>query len=218
MYKLYGFPVSNYYNMVKLALLHKGIEFEEVNTMPGADEDLARKSPMGKVPCLEVDGDYLSETNVILDFLEETSPDHALYPTQAFARAKVRELMKQTELYLELVGRQLYSSVFFGGELTPELKKKVKPEIDKGVTALNRLLAFSPYAAGAQFTYADIMLYYTISIAGAAVKSVYDFDLVDAIPGSGAWQKLMDQNPLVQQVNKDRDASFKAFMAAKKNA
>ena len=30
MLKLYGFAVSNYYNMVKLALLEKGLSFEEV--------------------------------------------------------------------------------------------------------------------------------------------------------------------------------------------
>ncbi|MHC3825248.1 glutathione S-transferase N-terminal domain-containing protein [Pseudomonas sp. G3-19] len=28
MFKLYGFAVSNYYNMVKLALLEKGLAFE----------------------------------------------------------------------------------------------------------------------------------------------------------------------------------------------
>ena len=30
MLKLYGFCVSNYYNMVKLALLEKGLPFEEI--------------------------------------------------------------------------------------------------------------------------------------------------------------------------------------------
>ena len=34
MFKLYGFSVSNYYNMVKLALLEKGLPFEEVTFYP----------------------------------------------------------------------------------------------------------------------------------------------------------------------------------------
>ena len=34
MLKLYGFSVSNYYNMVKLALLEKGLPFEEVLFYP----------------------------------------------------------------------------------------------------------------------------------------------------------------------------------------
>ena len=35
MLKLYGFAVSNYYNMVKLALLEKGVPFEEVPFFAG---------------------------------------------------------------------------------------------------------------------------------------------------------------------------------------
>jgi glutathione S-transferase len=35
MLKLYGFSVSNYYNMVKLALLEKGLPFEEVTFYGG---------------------------------------------------------------------------------------------------------------------------------------------------------------------------------------
>lgn len=34
MLKLYGFAVSNYYNMVKMALLEKGVPFEEVPFLP----------------------------------------------------------------------------------------------------------------------------------------------------------------------------------------
>ena len=47
MIKLYGFPVSNYFNMVKWALLENGIEFEEVHAMPNQESDFTSKSPMG---------------------------------------------------------------------------------------------------------------------------------------------------------------------------
>ena len=51
MLKLHGFPSSNYYNIPKLALLEKGIEFEEVLCFVGAGEeykpDYLNKSPMG---------------------------------------------------------------------------------------------------------------------------------------------------------------------------
>mgnify|MGYP006198222209 CR=1 FL=1 len=40
MLKLYGFAVSNYYNMVKLALLEKGLPFEEVTYWPELKEIL----------------------------------------------------------------------------------------------------------------------------------------------------------------------------------
>lgn len=50
MLKLHGFSISNYYNMEKIALLEKGIEFEEVDTRPSQEDDYLSMSPMGKVP------------------------------------------------------------------------------------------------------------------------------------------------------------------------
>ena len=39
MLKLYGFPVSNYTNMVELALLEKGLPFEYVTTYPAQTDE-----------------------------------------------------------------------------------------------------------------------------------------------------------------------------------
>jgi len=52
MLKLYGFPVSNYTNMVQLALLEKGVPFEYVLTTPDQSATTLAKSPRGKVPFL----------------------------------------------------------------------------------------------------------------------------------------------------------------------
>ena len=48
--KLYGFPSSNYVNMVQLALLEKDVPFEFVLTYPNQSPELFAKSPRGKVP------------------------------------------------------------------------------------------------------------------------------------------------------------------------
>ena len=213
MFKLYGFPVSNYYNMVKLTLLEKGFEFEEVTTRPSQEEDYLSKSPMGKVPCLEVKEGAITETNVIFDFLEDLSSDVPLYPESPYQRAKVRELSKSIELYLELVARQLLGAVFFGAPADAQLNEKVNAELDKGVAALNRILIFSPFAAGEQMTYADFMLYYTVTLGNMATKKALGRDLCDELPGLTAWLTMMDGNPLVQKVNADRDAALKAMTA-----
>ncbi|MGA9094126.1 MAG: glutathione S-transferase N-terminal domain-containing protein, partial [Pseudomonas alloputida] len=47
MLKLYGFSVSNYYNMVKLALLEKGLPFEEVTFYGGQAPQALEVSPRG---------------------------------------------------------------------------------------------------------------------------------------------------------------------------
>ncbi len=211
MFKLYGFPISNYYNMVKLALLEKGIEFEEVMTRPSQEEDYLARSPMGKIPCLEVDEGPLIETGVILDFLEDISGDTNFYPADPYQRAKVKELMKSTELYLELVARRLLGGVFFGETLSEELKKEVMTQLDKGTKALNKLLKFGPYAAGEDFTYADIVLYYTVTLGNMLTQQALSVNLEDELPGLTNWLELMGQNTLVQKVNADRDKAFKAM-------
>jgi glutathione S-transferase len=212
MLKLYGFPVSDYYNMVKAALLEKGFQFEEVMVRPGADPNFLAKSPMGKIPCLEVAEGCITETNVILEFIEDISSDLPLLPADSFRRAKVRELMKSTELYLELVARQLFGAVFFGAPLDDQTRQAVATQLDKGVAALNQLLQFKPYAAGAELTYADLMLYYTVTLGGMAVEKALGRKLADEIPGLGGWLALMDQNPSIQAVNRDRDQALKAMM------
>ena len=90
MIKLYGFKVSNYFNMLKFALLEKGIEFKVVEATPSQESEFTAKSPMGKVPCIEVENRFLSETSIILDYLEESSTAPALYPADTFERAKNR--------------------------------------------------------------------------------------------------------------------------------
>ena len=116
MLKLGGFAVSNYYNKVKVALLEKGIPFEEAFSMTSQEEEYRKRSPMGKVPYLEVDGRFLCESQVICEYLEEHYPSHPLYPKDLFERAKVRELINIMELNMELVARRLYAQAFFGGE------------------------------------------------------------------------------------------------------
>jgi hypothetical protein len=64
MLTLYGFDVSNYFNMIKLALAIKGIEYKTVILYPNQSDDYLTKSPMGKVATLESEQDVLTETNL----------------------------------------------------------------------------------------------------------------------------------------------------------
>ena len=70
MLKLYGFPVSNYSNMVQLALMEKGIYYEYVLTYPEPTDSFLAKSASGKVPCLATPPGFISATIGLLDYLE----------------------------------------------------------------------------------------------------------------------------------------------------
>lgn len=177
MLKLYGFPLSNYYNMVKIALLEKNIEFELVDAYPSQDNDYLSNSPMGKVPCLETPEGFLSETNVICEYLEDTGEGVALLPTHPYERAKVRELMKEIELYIELPARSCYAEAFFGGTVSDVVKIKAKTDLSKGIACLKRNSKFAPYVAGNELTYADFFLMYSLNLAEIVAKKLLDMDI-----------------------------------------
>ena len=91
MITLHGFSYSNYYNIVKHVLMHKGIPFEE-DLQYGGEEAYLAISPLGKIPAITTEqGGHLSESSVCCDFLEETYPEQPLYPTDVFGRARVRQ-------------------------------------------------------------------------------------------------------------------------------
>jgi glutathione S-transferase len=197
MLKLYGFTVSNYFNMVKMALIEKDIPFEFIDVMPSQDESFLKQSPMGKVPCI-------SETSVIFDYIEELGTGQNLMPTDPFERAKTRELIKEIELYIELPARTCFAEAFFGGSVSDETKEKAKAALVKGMACLKRSGKFSPYVAGDTFTYADIMLMYSVSLASACAKRVLETDLMADAPEVKALVATLNQRESARTVAADQ--------------
>ena len=210
MTKLYGFEISNYYNMAKFALLEKGLPFEEVAAMPSQESDYKAKSPMGKVPCLETDKGFLSETNVILDYVEASAPKPALLPSDPFAAAKVREVMKVLELYVELPARRHYGELFFAGPRNQAAFEEVKPVLENGVSALKALCSFKPFLCG-EFSMADIMAAHTFIYAAPVAQAIYGWDIVGAIPGLKGALDAANQRAAGAKVLAGQQAALKAF-------
>ena len=140
MIQLCGFAVSNYYNKVKLALLEKGIPFEEVFVMTGSKDDAVLcDSPLAKVPFLRTPQGPLCESEVIMGYLEAAFPGTPpLLPADPYAAAKVRELSTFIDLHLELVARDLYAQAFFGGSVSEDTKASVRKRLNKNIPAFQR--------------------------------------------------------------------------------
>lgn len=218
MLELCGFSVSNYYNKVKLALLEKNIPFRETHAYPSGGEAFLSDSPMGKVPYLRLPHGSLSESQAIVEYLEDMYPQVPLYPADAFERAKCCELIHVMELYLELPARRLYPAAFFGGTASPDLKREVQGQIAKGVRGLTRLLRFEPYIGGDQFTYADCAAVVHLPLVSAACRTIFDEDLLEPLPGMRQYLERMAQRPHVHRVNADRKAGLEAFVAYRAKA
>lgn len=212
MLKLYGFAASNYYNVIKAALLEKGVAFEEINTRQSKDASFKAISPMRKVPALATEQGGFCETQVMLDYLEEAAPEPRLYPQDAFARAKVRELMRVIELYLELPARRLYYEAFFGGSVSDETKAEVRPALGKGVKALGEIASFSPYIAGDTFTYADIAAVIHLPLVRDAGRKIYDEDVLTPLGDLRDYLRMIRGRPSMQRVLADQKADLEAFL------
>jgi len=209
MIKLHGAPLSNYYNMVKTALLEKNLAYEAVLAMPSQDPAYLAISPMGKIPCIQTEAGYLAETHAILDYLEEAHPTPALLPADPFARAKVRELVQSLELYVELPARRGIGFLF-GREVPAEVKAEIARGLPKGIAALTKLVKFSPWIAGSQFTYADLFGYWTFTLANASAKENAGIDLLATMPGAQAWYDAVGARASVKQALADQAAARKA--------
>lgn len=202
MIKLYGSAISNYYCMAKVFMLEKNLEFEEIYIAPTDSEPYLEMSPMGKIPCIAIDQGCLSETTVILDFLESCVTEVPVIEQDAFRRAQMAQLIKVIELYIGVESARLNSSVFFGGKPNQAIADSAKPIIVKGVCAFNRLACFAPYLLGDEVTKADFFAYYTFSNARVIAKKTWGWDLAGDIPGLREWVQVMAERPMIALVNK----------------
>ena len=213
MITLHGFAASNYYNVVKYVLLYKDIAFEEHLIYSGGEEWLSI-SPVGKIPAMTTqDGQHLSETTVICDYLEEVYPDRPLYPADPVARARVRQIMKVAELYLELPSRRLIAYAFSGKPAPQKALDDARHVTNRGIGAMNRLCQFSPYIAGADMTLADIYVHYVNAVVNSIGSRQMEWDILAEIQGMKAWNTGMRESDIALAIEADRRANEPDFNA-----
>jgi len=217
MITLCGFGVSNYYNKLKLVLLEKDIPFQERLVYPWQRESFIQSSPLGKIPFIETEEGSLSESQVILEYLEERYPEKPLYPAVGvFERAKCRELIQHLELNAEWVARRLYKESFFGGKVSDETKREAQERLAVGLDAVARLSKFSPFIFGPSLTAADCVAYVHFVMIRQTTLKIYGEDLLERfIPNVAKYLQVMDARPSIQSMMADREAAFAAYIQLK---
>ncbi|MEP0201760.1 MAG: glutathione S-transferase family protein [Halioglobus sp.] len=94
MIHLYHNDMSVCAQKVRLVLAHKNLSWEGTHLNLRAGEqstpDFRKISPKGVVPVLVHDGDVITESNAIVEYLDEVFPDAQLMPLNAVERANAR--------------------------------------------------------------------------------------------------------------------------------
>ena len=97
MSKLYTYFRSSASYRVRIALNLKGLDYESVFVhLPSGqhkDTDYLERNPQGLTPALETDdGEALTQSLAIIEYLDETHPEPPLLPADALGRARVRAM------------------------------------------------------------------------------------------------------------------------------
>jgi maleylpyruvate isomerase len=165
--KLYSFFRSSAAYRVRIALNLKGMPCEIVPIHMRKEGGQHRKpeyrsiNPQMRVPALELNnGDVLTQSLAIIEYLDEVHPEPPLLPADPVERAKVRAIAQMVACDIHPLNNLL---------VLLYLKNALKHEqadidawyhhwVIEGFTAIEAMIKPSPYACGARVTLADICL------------------------------------------------------------
>ncbi len=151
---------------VRVFLAEKGIEVPLVPVDMGAmghkGEEVARRNPLQRLPVLELDdGTILTESIAICRYFEELHPEPALFGRGALGRAQVEMWQRRMELNMLSCVAQAFRHIHPAMKeweipQIPEWGEANKPKVLEFLSILDGELADREFAAGEEFSIADI--------------------------------------------------------------
>lgn len=200
---LYGHPFSLYSRKAHLALLHKGIDFDYVNTMPRSqDEPFKSLSPLGKIPAYQDDIDGFSDSSVIAQHVDRAYEGPALLPEDQKARNTALWWDKYADgkmtpviaghLFAEVV---MAKYVFKRPMIQADVDKAINEELPALHAFLNERLSGGSWIAGEELSLADI------SVGGLFITLLHTGQTIPSnAPNVQAYVDRFMALPMVQQV------------------
>jgi glutathione S-transferase len=182
MITLYNAARCPYVARVRIVLAEKGIDHDMVEIdLSDRPDWLYEKNPAGRVPVIEEDGGRpLSESAVIMEFLEERYPEPPLLPADPADRAAVRLL------------------IFRDGDLTSPYyafrrgEDGAAEEFDQALGKFDALLGEQPYLGGEEYGLADIAFVPWLLRA----RDMLGVEL-DAFSALTDWLERLEQRPAI---------------------
>lgn len=150
-----------------------GIEIVPVdlNALEHKSADFRAKSPMARVPALELDdGRVLTETRAICTYLEGLHPNPNLMGVDAEERAFIEMADRRVEWYFMLPAASCVRHTHPGlapleNPQFPDFGQAQAPKVLEFATWLDAELQRQPWVAGERFTVADITAFCTLEFA-----------------------------------------------------
>lgn len=156
--RLYRIPFSTNVERVALALAHKEVDVEWVDIDPEDRSEVVRVSGQELVPVLVAGERVLTDSPVILEYLEERFPERPLYPDDPARRAELRTFIDWFNRVWKrppnlLVAEELKA------EPDPDRIAQLAQRIADALPLFEDLLAGRDYLFGDELSAADVIAF-----------------------------------------------------------
>ena len=158
--KLIGSLTSPYVRKVRIVMAEKKLDFQLVLEDVWASDRILESNPLGKVPCLVMEGgEALFDSRVIVEYVDTLSPVGKLIPERGRERAEVRTWEALSDGLLDAAILARLEQTWAGRTAEQRSQAWVDRQmqkIDAAVTAMGRGLGEKPWCTGIHLSLADI--------------------------------------------------------------
>lgn len=159
--KLIGSTTSPYVRKVRIVMAEKKLDYQFVEEdVWAADTSIMQSNPLGKVPCLVMEGgEALFDSRVIVEYLDTLSPVGKLIPAVGRERAEVKTWEALSDGVLDALVLARLESNWSGRSKAQRSQAWVDRQMAKtqaSLKAMSQGVGDKPFCAGIYLSLADI--------------------------------------------------------------
>jgi glutathione S-transferase len=158
--KLLGSLTSPYVRKVRIVMAEKRLDYQLELIDVLANNDILKSNPLGKVPCLIMDGaEAVFDSRVIVEYLDTLSPVCRLIPERGRQLIEVRTWEALADGVLDAAILARLEQTWHGRTAEQRCTAWVDRQIEKinaSLAALSQGLAEKPFCVGVHFSLADV--------------------------------------------------------------
>jgi glutathione S-transferase len=159
--KLIGSTSSPYVRKVRVVMAEKKLDYQFVEEdVWAADTTIMQSNPLGKVPCLVMEGgEALFDSRVIVEYLDTLSPVGKLIPAVGRERAEVKTWEALADGVLDALILARLEANWSGRPKAQRCQAWIDRQLDKtqaSLKAMSQGLGEKPFCAGIHLSLADI--------------------------------------------------------------
>jgi glutathione S-transferase len=159
--KLIGSMTSPYVRKVRIVMAEKKLDYQFVlEDVWAADTSMPDANPLGKVPCLVMEGgEAVFDSRVIVEYLDTLSPVGKLIPVQGRERAEVKTWEALADGVLDAAILARLEATWAGrseGQRSKAWIDRQLGKIDTSLKAMSTGLGDKPFCSGVHFSLSDV--------------------------------------------------------------